>query len=301
MKAVFYHKPGSAYDDREGEWYHFPQMYLSRVMKTVGDWIVYYGPRTGHDGRYYTGIAKVKSISPDPKNPELHYAFLEQYIDFDRAVEYKEGGGFEKRLVLGDGRISRGMMVQAVRMLEDAEFAAIVRAGLTTPEAWPDRNAPDLPSPEFDIEGMGERQQPAILDEEYDRPIVELLSRKAWRDIKFRQNVRVAYDRTCAFTGLRLLNGRGRPEVEAAHIRPVEDGGNDWIRNGIALSGTMHWMFDRGLLSLADDLTILVSRQMNNDVSHLLNRDRKAKVPSNETLRPHPIYLEWHRTNKFKA
>ncbi|WP_368855610.1 HNH endonuclease, partial [Klebsiella aerogenes] len=53
----------------------------------------------------------------------------------------------------------------------------------------------------------------------------------------------------------------GRAEVAAAHIRPVEANGPDIINNGVALSGTAHWMFDRGLFSLADNLEILISRQ----------------------------------------
>ena len=126
------------------------------------------------------------------------------------------------------------------------------------------------------------------------------MTKRKWRDAKFKQHVRIAYDRTCAFTGLRLINGQGRPEVEAAHIRPVEKGGNDWVRNGIALSGTVHWMFDRGLLSIEDDFTILRSRHLNHDVSHLLNHDMKANVPADSRLRPHPEYLGWHRTNVFK-
>lgn len=297
MKAVFYHKPDSIYDDRKGEQYHFPQSYLSRVMQALGDWIVYYGPNKGMPGRYYTGIARIKSVEPDPRKSGLHYAFLSDFLDFDRPVEYKENGGFERRLVRSDGIISPGMKVQAVRLLEEAEFAAIVNAGLSTPEAWPDRNAPDYGT----ADGFNETPQPAQLGGEYDRPVIELITKRKWRDIKFRQNVRVAYDRTCAFSGLKLLNGHGRPEVQAAHIRPVEAGGNDWIRNGLALSGTLHWMFDRGMLSLADDLTILVSRHLNEDVTHLLNKDMKARVPADESRRPHPIYLDWHRTCRFKT
>ena len=58
-----------------------------------------------------------------------------------------------------------------------------------------------------------------------------------------------AYDARCAITGLKLINGGGRAEVAAAHIRPVEANGPDIISNGIALSATAHWMFDRGLIS----------------------------------------------------
>ena len=44
-------------------------------------------------------------------------------------------------------------------------------------------------------------------------------------------------------TGLRIVNGGGRPEVQAAHIRAEEADGPDALRNGVALSGTAHWMF----------------------------------------------------------
>jgi hypothetical protein len=78
------------------------------------------------------------------------------------------------------------------------------------------------------------------------------------RDRVFRRIVLRAYDQRCAITGLKLINGGGRAEVAAAHIRPVEASGPDIVNNGIALSGTAHWMFDRGLISLSDDLEILV-------------------------------------------
>lgn len=133
-----------------------------------------------------------------------------------------------------------------------------------------------------------------------ERPIVEQLTNRKFRDRKFAQNIKRLYDRTCAFTGLRLINGKGRPEVEAAHIIPVEHNGSDSIRNGIALSGTVHWMFDRGLLSLTDDFSILKSRHLNHDVSNLLVADMKAKVPRNPNHRPHPESLKWHRENCFK-
>jgi putative restriction endonuclease len=48
-----------------------------------------------------------------------------------------------------------------------------------------------------------------------------------------------------------------------ANIPPVGANGPDTVQNGLALSGTVHWMFDRGLISLSDELDILVSRQVN--------------------------------------
>lgn len=43
--AIFYHKPDSIYKDKINEKYHFPAQYLSRVQKTVGNFITYYGPK----------------------------------------------------------------------------------------------------------------------------------------------------------------------------------------------------------------------------------------------------------------
>ena len=88
------------------------------------------------------------------------------------------------------------------------------------------------------------------------RERVNQLTNRAVRDRNFRKNVLRAYGERCAITGLRLINGGGRAEVEAAHIRPVEYDGPDIVSNGLALSGTAHWMFDRGLVGLADDLAI---------------------------------------------
>lgn len=97
----------------------------------------------------------------------------------------------------------------------------------------------------------------------------------------------------------KLINGGGRAEVAAAHIRPVEANGPDIVSNGLALSGTAHWMFDRGLISLSDDLEILISRKTNDleGVRAFINRDGHARPPSRPFQRPHPHFLKWHRAH----
>jgi putative restriction endonuclease len=113
----------------------------------------------------------------------------------------------------------------------------------------------------------------------------------------FRRIVVKAYDGRGAITGLKLINGGGRAEVEAAHIRPVGANGPDTVQNGLALSGTVHWMFDRGLISLSDELDILVSRQVNDpdSVWSLVNKSKRAMSPVRAMDRPHPHFLAWHR------
>lgn len=128
------------------------------------------------------------------------------------------------------------------------------------------------------------------------------LTSRIIRDRIFRKVVLRAYDERCAITGLKFINGSGRAEVAAAHIRPVEANGPDIISNGIALSGTTHWMFDRGLISLGDNLDILVSRQVNDpdSVRTLVNKSGRAIEPRRASDRPHPHFLRWHRERCFK-
>lgn len=307
-KAIFYHKDGSGYKDRRGQLYHFPKMYLSRVEQAQNDWVVYYGPLTNLPSRYYSGLAKVAAIREDGELPGHFYAELSDYLDFDRPLDYRERGGYEHQLFNPDGSVNSGRSIQAVRIISEREFVTLVEAGLSEPEEWPQRtDSPDevrfpLDHPIDPLLYLSaeESGQTGYVVDEYERPTIASTVNRPFRDAKFRQHIRKIYDRTCAFTGLRLINGRGRPEVEAAHIVPVERGGNDSVQNGIALSGTVHWMFDRGLLSLADDFTILQSRHLNEDISHLLIKNGKARVPDAPHLRPHPHYLGWHRDNVFK-
>jgi putative restriction endonuclease len=123
-----------------------------------------------------------------------------------------------------------------------------------------------------------------------------LVSRKV-RNRQFRKRVLDAYGCQCALTGMRLINGRGRAEAQAAHIMGVEAGGPDTVSNGIALSGTVHWMFDRGLISLSDQGDILLSRKINDiqGVEKLIHPDRRGRLPVSPGHQPHPRYLQWHR------
>jgi putative restriction endonuclease len=123
-----------------------------------------------------------------------------------------------------------------------------------------------------------------------------LVSRK-FRDARFRRAVLHVYEGRCALTGMRLVNGGGRLETEAAHIMAVGEGGPDAVNNGIALSGTVHWMFDRGLIGLSDAGDILLSSKINDreGVEKMIYPDRHARWPSTPAHRPHPRYLAWHR------
>jgi len=127
--------------------------------------------------------------------------------------------------------------------------------------------------------------------------MVERLASRPFRDAAFARQVKMAYGYRCAMTGLAIRNGGGRPEVQAAHILPVADGGPDTVRNGLALSSTAHWMFDRHLLSVdGDGSTILVAEDRLPDAARrLILPERKLILPASPHHRPHGDYLARYR------
>ncbi|QEX23758.1 hypothetical protein FRZ61_36970 [Hypericibacter adhaerens] len=292
--GVFIHRSDSIYDDSPAERYQFPLQYLRRVEACVGDWIVYLEPRKVRGTRGYFAMAKVERVVPDPTATGMYLALIEpqSYLDFANPVPFSDASGVVERGLLNElGRVSQGRAIWAVRPLSADDFNRIVARGLNESE-------PLLPrTGEFSPSSLRDEQPPFELEQSRDRASITLT--RAIRDRVFRQVVLRAYDERCAISGLKLINGMGRAEVAAAHIRPVEANGPDIVSNGIALSGTVHWMFDRGLISLSDDLRILISRKANDpdSIRALINKDGCARLPRRPSERPHPAFLKWHREN----
>jgi putative restriction endonuclease len=294
--GVFIHRSDSIYDDSPAERYQFPSQYLGRVQSCVGGWIVYYEPRKVADTRGYFAIAKIERVIPDPVTPSMYLAIIEpgSYLDFANSVPFSNASGVVERGVLNEqGRIS-GRAQSAVRPMSRSDFNRIVALGLNESE-------PVLPRGE-QLSPLGLREEQAPFELEQSRDRMHFTVSRIVRDRIFRRIVLRAYSDRCAISGLKLINGSGRAEVAAAHIRPVEANGPDIISNGIALSGTVHWMFDRGLISLSDDLQILVSRQANDPerIRALVNKSGHALAPQRSSDRPHPHFLQWHREHCFK-
>lgn len=297
--GVFIHRADSIYEDSPAVRYQFPSQYFSRAKACEGDWIVYYEPTKVRNSRGYYAMAKVAQIIPDLSKPNMFVALMERgsYLEFANPVPFIDGDTIIERGLLNElGRVS-GRAQAAVRPLSTVDFNRIVMRGLAEPETiLPRDGEPALI--EVTEQGFDEVQAPF----EVERERVLSLSSRILRDRVFRRVILRAYDERCAVTGLKLINGGGRAEVEAAHIRPVEQNGPDIVNNGIALSGTVHWMFDRGLLTFSDGLDIIVSRQVNDrdSVDALINPTRKLIGPIEMRDRPHQAFLQWHRENCFK-
>ncbi|MER9964211.1 HNH endonuclease [Mesorhizobium sp. M0045] len=295
--GVFIHRSDSIYNDRPAEQYQFPGQYLRRVEACVGDWIIYYEPSKVDESRGYFAVAKVQQVILDPAKPDMYLALIEPgtYLDFVNPVPFNGMNGIVEKSVLNDeGRIS-GRAQSAVRQISPSDFNRIIDLGL-------DSNELLLPRVDETGTSLGFQDEQAPFEFEQSRDRVSYIGSRIVRDRIFRRIVLRAYDERCAITGLKLINGGGRAEVSAAHIRPVEANGPDVVNNGIALSGTAHWMFDRGLISLSDDLEILISRQVNDleSVQAFINKTSRPLAPARQIERPHPRFLQWHREYCFK-
>lgn len=123
------------------------------------------------------------------------------------------------------------------------------------------------------------------------------MSSRIVRDAAFRRAVMDVYQDTCAVTGLRIINGGGRAEAQAAHIVPVADGGPDVVRNGIALSATAHWLFDRHLISIGEDWSLLISHnKVPVEMLPMFARHReRIRLPRDTAAWPRPDFVAHHR------
>lgn len=297
MKGIFDTKPDSGYDDEITRRYHFPRQYREVAERLVGDWIIYREPQRNRGRRAYIAVARLLRLENDPERPGYSYALMSEYLPFDRPVPFADGGTYAEaalRELTDPSRVGAYLQGKSVRTISDSDFATIARAGLA--ETLSPENALRLvlDPGQVDPDTLELVRAPP---EEQARRIEQILLNRKIRDANFRRQVCDAYDDRCAVTGLRIVNGGGRAEVQAAHIWSVALGGPDVVQNGLALSGTAHWLFDRHLISLTDDYRLLVSH---NKIPAEL-RDLFAKqmdrihLPKDEKLWPHPAYVARHR------
>lgn len=292
-KVVLTQRADSGYDDVPGERYHFPRQYLRAAKEAVGDGCLFYEPRRANGRLVYWASGRLGPVTSDPTKRDHFFAEIFEFLPFPEPVPFEraDGGYWETKIDRGDGKPSRGAMGWSIRRIPDEEFDLILKAGYAPVLAEQTRERPA-----GDSFGVREEQL------EFERPVFEQISQRLFRDRVFATQVRTAYDARCAITGLKIINGGGRAEMEAAHIKPVAERGPDSVRNGLALSRTVHWMFDRGLLSVDDDFKLLKARPLLPEgVERLFDPSGYVHVPEAARDQPSRAFLRWHRENCFKG
>lgn len=297
MKGIFDTRPSTEYDDDISRRYHFPNRYLAKAEQIKNDWIVYREPRRGGGRQAYVAVARVTRIAPDPSDSRFSYAYVSDYLEFDQVVPLHNGMEYyEARLnsITTSSRVGAALQGKSIRTISEEEFAAIALTGIARmlrPES-----AHQAEYGETEADRALQTFMEAGLEEQ-KRLITRMLVNRPLRDWAFRRSVVTAYSETCAVTGLRIVNGGGKAEVQAAHIRAVKFGGPDIVQNGIALSATCHWLFDRHLISLRDDYSLLVAHnRVPSEFQGLFSRQlKRIHLPDNEQLWPSRAHIHWHR------
>ena len=114
----------------------------------------------------------------------------------------------------------------------------------------------------------------------------------------FRILVTDTYQRQCAITSEHTL-----PVLEAAHIRPVTQGGEHLVNNGLLLRSDIHTLFDRGYVTITPDYKFRVSRRLEDDWRngkiYYQQNDQPINLPTDPTCRPDRQLLEWHSDTVF--
>lgn len=114
----------------------------------------------------------------------------------------------------------------------------------------------------------------------------------------FRILVTDTYERQCAVTREHTL-----PVLEAAHIRPVTEGGEHRVSNGLLLRSDVHTLFDRGYVTVTPDYRFRVSERLNDDwrngkIYYALDK-QPIQLPREVSCRPDRELLDWHEQSVF--
>jgi putative restriction endonuclease len=115
----------------------------------------------------------------------------------------------------------------------------------------------------------------------------------------FKREIPKIYNHTCAISGLRISAVANVSMVDACHIVPFSDAYDDTLTNGIALCPNLHRAFDRGLISISDDYTILLNKNFVENQKSVFNISQFAGkqifLPYAEELYPDLGNIAVHR------
>lgn len=302
-------KPDSQYADTPTS-YEYPARYrrffepLENGERLIA---IIYEPRSGGRGRMsYVGWAALRGVpsrSPrmtDKGQPLYQVQYIDRVQEFPNPVprEYL-GQPVERWLRDMDPRnrnvLSSGASVRFLEAEEGQQILELGHAGQLGPSLTYSSSDPE----------------PALIAAERARVVVEAVS----RDARFRRQVMTAYDYRCAVTGLKigtLPEGRATRLLDAAHIRPVGDHGPDSVTNGLALTPTVHRLFDEGLISARwRDGTLELVRSPRLDPVMVESPERGTTIrldsgmalllPADQATWPSRDQVRYHQSTVFKG
>jgi len=118
----------------------------------------------------------------------------------------------------------------------------------------------------------------------------------------FKKKIPQIYNYTCCISGLRVQTAFNVQMVDACHIVPFGKSYDDTFTNGISLCPNLHRAFDRGLISIGDNYTVIVSShfsESHTDYSIKKFSGKRILLPDDNFFYPKLENLHWHSKNIF--
>lgn len=253
----------------------FERRYGSLVSSAKGALVIYYAARATHNGGNYYAVARIGDVFPHPAAPTQLFATVSEYGRFPAGIPaFGPSRGYENALF---GRNWHSMVQRTVRAIPDAEALAILE---------------DVDRPGSPVAHDGLAEDSARYEHE-PRGFDVVGRAKRW--LQLRQQTRLEYGCRCSFTKCGQKDRSGEPEAECCHIWPVHEGGPDAIWNAILLGRSIHWAFDKHLISLEDNFRFVITDGLEPQYRQLLNPDGYARIPENPQSRPSLELLRVHR------
>lgn len=130
--------------------------------------------------------------------------------------------------------------------------------------------------------------------------------RRAARDPGFRDRVLRAYEFRCCVCGFDLRIGHVPAGLEAAHIQWHHVGGPDIEPNGLSLCALHHKLFDLGVFTIepVERRVVFSQHAIAGQRGHdgaLQHHGQPMLAPQDQAFGPDRRFLDWNRTNVFKA
>lgn len=142
-----------------------------------------------------------------------------------------------------------------------------------------------------DREGVAQDIEEIVSDTTVDATTRQTLIEARIGQGKFRHDVMLYWNKKCAISGCST-----EAVLRASHIKPWRVCSNEERinpNNGLLLAANFDALFDRGLISFADDGRLLVSSSLADDEKELLDlRDRRLRAAPTARIKE---YLAYHR------
>ena len=146
----------------------------------------------------------------------------------------------------------------------------------------------------------GERVEPTLVQPQGPSERIVTVKQRLHQAF-FRDAVLSSYNSRCCVTGLPIVEC-----LFAGHIIPwsVDERRRADPTNGVCLSGTFDRLFDSGLVTIEDDLTLCVSKRLrgmtDRAVAELVAARHGQKIIPPARFYPDPVCLRWHREHVFE-